>query len=636
MSRFTQVDRLSIILSKTQQKEVLSIDDLAQTLSVTERTIRNDVAALNHELRDIAEFQHNKGEYHLHIYKESDYKKIVNTFVNDQKQMDTPEQRAKLLIAELLNTSQSIKMDDLSSKLNVSRSTLVNDLIRLRVTLEPYNLVIKGKPNNGIQILGTEWHKRLYILQNNEHNLSYSLEEAVDSLVHQFAMNHQLAETTEHKLIQYVAVILHRANNFPLSYSEFDQTYITSTKEYQMVGPLMKKLERQSGLSFSEAERAFITVPILGRRSPVNIPDLTSVPLPDSVTQLIKDIEEQVKKELNIEIDFKQMTQELGYHLMFMLNRLVFGVKIHNSLMSEVRDKYPLACEIADIAYEVIRHRYRIDVTDSELSYLAYYFGVAITENQEQAKMLKRVAIVCDTGRGSARLIAMQLDKILPDHVEKKLLSSLVVTKQLLEDFDMVFSTVPLPTDVSTPIIEVKDIFDERELARRINKRFALETLQMSGDKKNDCIISQLLSDDKFFILNTQKTYTENLLTMINHLEKKKDVDEQFKTRLMEREKTRQTLFDQGIAFPHAINLENPDIVLSIGIFPAKKKVGNSDIRLVFLLGIPESHHNETLLVNLYDEMIALANNQTWLDHISESTSCSEARTLIRNCLLNH
>ncbi|SFG47370.1 BglG family transcription antiterminator [Sporolactobacillus nakayamae] len=638
MSRYTQTDRLSIIVGELRKKEFVSIEDLTKKLSVTERTIRNDVTVLNHEFCKTAEIQLNKGQYAIHVYRDQAYRSIAEALTKDQKTSDSPENRAKSLIAQLLAANEPITMDDLSEQLNVSRSTLVNDLTRMRVTLDPYELVIKGKPNQGIQLQGSEWHKRLYILQNNDHVLDQPLDDKMHELVHQFAVTFSLAETTEREFVRYVSVVLRRSAQNPLvqNSDDFDQSYIMKTKEYGRVNTLADQLEKRCG-SLSTAERAFLTIPVLGRRSPVHLPTDTMAPLPESILQLINDIEEQVVKQLNITIDFTNITNELGYHLLFMLNRLIFGVKIYNSLMNEVQEKYPLACEIATIAHDVIKRKYQIDVSEAELSYLAYYFGIAVKESQmHKRQQLERIAIVCDTGRGSARIISMQLKEILPEHVAIQLFSSRTATKELMNTFDLVFSTVSLPDHIKPPIIEVKDIFDERALAQKISKLCVLDHLHITGNQQEESIICRLLNTDRFFLLSDRRPYYENLKRMIHHLEEVNTVDAQFKERLIKREKMRSTVFDHGIAFPHTVNMGNSDIVLAVGVYPEKHQEEHREIRIVFLLGIPENNQNETLLVQLYEEMIALAKNDDWLHDLSKETTCSDFRLLVKRQLLHH
>ncbi|WP_051575074.1 BglG family transcription antiterminator [Sporolactobacillus terrae] len=629
MNRPTQNDRLSIILDVLQKKQAVSLDALANRCSVTKRTIRNDAALLNRTLRSAAQIDLNKGQCILQIHHEQHYRKIAAE-LSQQQAADTPEKRVKRLAAQLLDATQPLLIDDLSEQLHVSRSTLVSDLNHLRITFEPYDLEVKGKPNQGIHLQGSEWEKRLYILQNNDHVLDQPLDQTIAASVHAFAIRHLLAEATERVLLRYVGVVLARAAKHPLprNSTAFDVTHMMQTKEYACIDQLASQLEKNDWV-LSNAERAFLTIPILGRRSPVHLPNRSTVALPMAVRQLIIEIERQVKVQLSIDIHFGTISNELGYHLMFMLNRLVFGVTIHHSLIHEVQEKYPLACEIAQIADEVIQERYQIKVNEAELSYLAYYFGIALTENEEPLFQLSRVAIVCDTGRGSARIIAMQLNKILPSTVEKQLFSSLAVTKAELEQFDMIFSTVPLP-NLNTAVIEVKDIFDERKLAQKINKYWALDTLKMKKNGQGVSLISQLLDEEHFFMLSNQKTHHDNMVAMITSLERGGLVDSGFKQRIMKREQVKHTLFDRGIAFPHTMNRASRQIVLAVGIYPLKQKVCEEEIRMIFLLGIPESQHNETLLIQLYEEMIALSKKIDLLHNDLSARTCAEMKKRVQ------
>lgn len=144
-------------------------------------------------------------------------------------------------------------------------------------------------------------------------------------------------------------------------------------------------------------------------------------------------------------------------------------------------------------------------------------------------------------------------------------------------------------------------------LPRKINKYWALDTLKMKKNEQAGSVISQLLDEDHFFILSNQKPHHENMVAMITSLERSGLVDSEFKQRIMKREQIKNTLFDRGIAFPHAMNQASHQIVLAVGIYPLKQKVCEEEVRIVFLLGIPESQHNETLLIQLYEEMIALS-----------------------------
>ena len=95
---------------------------------------------------------------------------------------------------------------------------------------------------------------------------------------------------------------------------------------------------------------------------------------------------------------------------------------------------------------------------------------------------------------------------------------------------------------------------------------------------------------------------------MVDMLSEKGYVDEGFKERLKKREENSTMIFDKHIAIPHVINNGSNNIILSIGVFDDKLIIDkNRDVKLVFLLGIPEElGENEILLIKIYNEIISI------------------------------
>ncbi|MDD9148977.1 PRD domain-containing protein [Sporolactobacillus sp. CQH2019] len=627
MIKITRKDRLSSILKESQWNNEINLRQAARKLSVSTRTIRNDIIFLNSELKNVAEFRLEKGNYWLHFYDADKYKDfLTNRLKTGRDSVDTPQERDSALAVRLIEAHEPLKIEELADSLNVGRTTLLNDLKRLRITFESCDLSLNGKPNAGIRLDGSEWKKRIYILQNNIFGTP-ELNSSIQTLIADFGISNHIEDETLAEWRRYIMVMLRRMHGHHLlSRGSIPNPFssVERADEFRKVSDFSDRLETKCGYSISKLERLFITLPILGRRSPVNILDVPSAPVPAGIKKLIRDIQRQVKQELNISFDFEKVTRELGYHLMFMMNRLVFSVQLHNSLIEEVKGKYPLAFEMAEIAYDVIYRNYHIKTTEAELGYLAYYFGIMVTEHEERLKDIRRVGIICDTGRSTARIIEVQLRKILSDHVEIQLFSSNTVSLKELENLDIIFSTVLLKS-ANTPIIHVTDIFDERRLLRKINQLFELKNLHLKTDEDHFSIIGHLLGEDKFFALDEHRTYQENVEKMIGRLQEKGYVDEHFKDRISEREKKSQMIFDNDIAFPHAMIKGKKEIMFALGVFPERIQVGRKTIRLIFLLGVPEMS-DENLLVHVYDEMIALSRRSDWIDKISRVTAYPEIK----------
>jgi Transcriptional antiterminator len=632
MIKIGQKDRLATILKVSQSTNEINLKQLADKLSVSTRTIRNDIHDLNRTLNGIAQFQMVKGSYWLHLDDASRFKNFLADHELTAESEDSLKKRDQELALRLLRATGALKIDELADSMNIGRTTLVEDLKRIRMTFDAYDLEIKGKPNEGIRLTGSEWKKRIYILQNKI-DVPAEVGHDLDALVRDFSERFFLEEQTRTEWMRYIQVMIRRVQDgHPLSWDGVPDflTAAQDSAEFRKVSVFADQLESFCGKSFSLLERLFITVPILGRRSPVNVFDMTAVPVSQSIKKLIHDIQNQVRKELNISFSLDKVANELSYHLMFMMNRLVFGVRLHNSLITEVKKKYPLAYEMAEIAYDVIYRDYHIKATDAELGYLAYYFGIMLNEQENPLRKLRAVGIVCDTGHSTARIIEVQLSKILPDQVEKRFFSSNAVRVEVLNQLDLIFSTVPLDPTVRTPVIHITDIFDERLLMKKINQLFELKNLDVAADEEHFSILGNLLAEDKFFILDERRSYQENVKSMIDDLTRKDDVDAHFAERIAKREKKSQMIFDHEIAFPHAVNGESHGIMLALGIFHQAIRVGQKDVQLIFLLGVPEDNSDEQLLIDVYDEMIAFSNHPEWINQVARVTSYPELKRFFR------
>jgi lichenan operon transcriptional antiterminator len=308
-----------------------------------------------------------------------------------------------------------------------------------------------------------------------------------------------------------------------------------------------------------------------------------------------------------------------------MINRLMFDLRLKNPLLSDVKEKYPVAYKMAEIAGQVIENEYGLKASEDELGYLAFYFGVFIAQNEVKVRSLQQVAVICGTGRGTAKLIAIQLQRVLNQNTKIDLFSETEVTKQLLADYDIVFSTVKLAVEIDSPLIRINEIFDENSVSRQIEKVTYLQKFKLKDVGNHNSIVKLLTSEEKYFVLNSRKSYRENVSDMIDTLTEKGYLDEGFKERLKERAEKGSMVFDQFIALPHTVNYASNKIELALGVFPEKIQADEKEIKLVFLLGIPkQTDFDSSLLVKIYDEIIRISTDRKLVEELSRTTSYEE------------
>ncbi|MBT2729579.1 BglG family transcription antiterminator [Bacillus sp. ISL-75] len=621
------IDKLLFqLIEMTRKKEYCSLDYLAETMEVSTRTIRNYMKQLNSDLNGIAALINEKGKgYRLVIEDEQKFEELMGKINAENNFLDSPQRRIAFIIDRLINCDKTNTLDELAFDMNIGRTTLVNELKKSAVALKSYNLVIRGKPNSGMYLSGNEHDLRFFILDNVYDFLYslYPLDEDIKEAIIRIANQYDLESTTQNRLMQFVIVMLDRLlKNHPLMGIQEKHHKLLNTKDYQIALEVIEVIESHLPITISEPEILFITLPIAGRRTPTNNRTMVDITITEDIKNLLNLIFEQIGLDKGIIHENQIFFKDLQYHLTFMLNRLMFGLRLKNPLLSDVKEKYPVAFKMAAIAGQVIENEYNLEVTDDELGYIAFYFGVFITQNEVKVKRLNRVAVVCGTGRGTAKLVAIQLQRVLNQNTEIDLFPEKEVTKEQLADYDIVFSTVKIGFETDSPLIMINEIFDENIVSREIEKVTYLKKFKLKNARSHHSIVKLLTNEEKYFILDSRKSYHGNVNEMIDALVKKGYFDEGFKERLKIRAEKGSMVFDQYIALPHTVNHKSNKIELALGVFPEKITVDGKEIKLVFLLGIPEQTDNDaSLLVKIYDEIIQIAADKQLINQLASTNS---------------
>ncbi|MGM7719793.1 BglG family transcription antiterminator [Metabacillus sp. Hm71] len=630
MSDLLMDEKVFKIVEIAYKQPYCSLDYLAESLGVSTRTIRNYIKQINEDLTNVATIEKEKGKgYTLKIVDEQSFQLLLeaNRFENDL--LDTPKRRIAFIIDRLINSEEAYTLDDLAFEMNIGRTTLVNELKKASVSLETYNLKVQGKQNIGMTLSGKELDLRLFILDNLFDVLykSYPLDEDISEELVKIFHKHDLESTTQTKLMEFIIIMLDRLlKDHPIDEIQNKHKQLLNTHDYQIAQEIVKTLESQLPIKIPEPELLFITIPIAGRRTPTNNRTMADITITDDVKKLLEQIVEQLGFHKEIINENEQLFVDLQYHLTFMLNRLLFGLRLKNPLLVDVKRKYPVAYKMAEMAGQVIESKFDVKVSEDELGYLAFYFGVFITQSDAKVKRFQKVAVVCGTGRGTAKLIAIQLERILNKEATIDLYSDMDVQEEVLNGYDLIFSTVKLPYETTTPFIMINEIFDEKNVKREIEKTLYKRKIKVKNEKVNLSVVAELVTEEKYFILDRSKDYHENVRNMVDSLVENGYLDHGFKDRLKERESKGSMVFDNYIALPHTFNQRSDQIELALGIFPETVKADGKDLKLVFLLGLPEQQtdHSEYLIVKIYDEIIRIANDKQLIEKLSTSKTYRE------------
>lgn len=627
MKYFYTENRSIKILQLIERRHSISIDTIAEKFEVSSKTVKNDIKELNSILKGSAFIDNKQGIYKIYVINKTKFEEIKNSIYNQKEFLNSPQRRVAFILYKLMNSEEPYLIDDLASEMNAGRTTVTSDLKKMREILADYKLSIVGKTNNGITLKGSELNIRFLILENFYEMIyeEYELDEDIVELVKDVTGKYQFDTATFNSFMHSLTISLdrllndHTINTLSEKYGELLRSW-----EFTIVNTIADEIERRLGISIPIKERLFLALPIIGMNTPTNIEEISEhVEITEEVSSLVTKILELIKDEMGLNITFNDILKDFVYHMAFLVNRLKYGVNIRNPIVDEIKKKYKVAYKMAELARDVIEKSLQVEMTQDEVGFIAAYFGVFISEHEAEKSKIYKVAVICGTGRVTARLVKSQLKGIFDENTVIDLYSDSTVTGKTLDNYNLVLSTVQTKFNTRTTVIYLEKIFDEEELKKRIKSTKYIDKLEMPSMQGMDSVLLSILSEDTFFILNNELSYEENVDYMIDNLYLKGYVDEGFKERIRKREEKSTMKFNEFIAFPHTINYGDDEIVVSLGMFP--EKIGeNNQQKLVFLVGLPENIRDDTLLVKIYDEIIAIANDKNTARAISKVKSYKE------------
>ena len=623
---FNNENRIAVILKNIEMQSVCSVESLAAKLDVSQKTIRNDIKELNCLLGGYACIGNNKGICKLIVFAPKGFTEIRNKIYKQEDLFNSSHTRMAYMFWQLMHAEEPYLTDDLSEEMKVARTTTISDLNRLRKAIEKYDLKIKGKANTGLALCGDEYKIRLFILENiyEQLYLNFPLGQTIREKLYDFQERLSMDALGFGFFYRFFVVMIQRMESGHMIKKlepKYEELYGSSA--YMIVDEFLNEIEQVKGYKISKEERLFLSISVAGMRTPANTAEIEQkISISEGVADLIIEILDRIKAELNVTVVANELFDDFVYHVFFMINRLKYGFHIYNPMVDDFKNKYSVAYKMAEIAKGVLEERVGIEMTEDEMGFLAAYFGVFLLEQEPEEKRCK-IAIVCGSGKIIGRLIENQLKKVFDVEPEFEFFYG-IFDENRKDDFDYIVTTTELHMDTKTPVVFMDEVFDREYIQRKFENMRYLSEAGRTIRKGIDSLFMNLLDETRFFVLDQESSYDENVDRMARTLTNQGELDAGFAQRVREREKYSTMVLDQNIAFPHTKNMLSK-LTLAMGVFPdmlKDDKYGN--IRIIILLGIPESMEDDTVLVRLYDDILSIGKKPDVIPKIQKMESYRE------------
>lgn len=637
---------MQILKELMSTKTPITSNDLANTIQVTSRTIRNDIKELNESLLHSGGcIKSTRGIGYVLEVKDTDTFKLFlqrmfkNSDTLASQSPNTPEERVSYIIRKLLLANGYIKLDDIAEELYISKSTLQNDLIEVRKIIKSFKLEIESKPYYGVRVTGSEMNFRFclseYLL--NRESITFDMPNPTDSLFSKKELKKiqaiilgeiqkneiYLSDIELNNLSIHFAIACKRIrdeNYILLPPEDFEGIY--TKKEYKVAEKIVKKVESSFDVCFPEQEIAYIAIHLLGTNkiattnlSQQEFETFVDNELRDIINEIIMKIDERLKLQLKND---KELFIALGLHLRPAINRLRYGMNMRNPLLDEIKAKYPLAFDAAILASKVLKNRLEIEIDEHEIGYIALHIKVAMYR-QQMNQDVKRCIIVCASGSGSAMLLKYKLQaKYFNQLIVVDTIDYYRLNETTLEQIDFVITTIPIESKLPVPVIFVNTILGTKDIEQ-------IEDCLQDRDKDKVVYVKEEL----IFLHQELETKESTIQFLVNELESAGYVDDSFDKSVLERERLSPTSFGNLVAIPHPMSPHTDETIWAICTLKKPINWGENRVQFVCLLSLGK---NKTPNIEgMYDYLIGMIDNEKKVKQLINCENKKEFLEILNN-----
>ncbi|ATM89556.1 TPA: BglG family transcription antiterminator [Klebsiella aerogenes] len=618
------------------RNETLPQDELAQRLSVSTRTVRADITALNALLAQYgAQFTLNRGSgYQLKIDDRSRFQALEETAPKTQHVPRTAQERIHFLLVRFLTSAFSIKLEDLADEWFVSRATLQNDMVEVRERFQRYQLTLETRPRHGMKLFGSEvsiracltdllWELTLQGGMNpliSAEALEADVPAQLEPLLQETLTRHhiRLTDVGERFICLYGAVVVRRVSEgYPLAdFSAEDVAQNVRDAARDLAG----ELQRLAGKPFSPAEEEWLCVHIAARQVQDVDPETISA---DDDEALVNYILRYINSQYNYNLlDDAQLHADLLTHIKTMITRVRYQIMIPNPLLDNIKQHYPMAWDMTLAAVSSWGKYTPYTISENEIGFLVLHIGVGLERHYNIGYQRQpHVLLVCDTSNAMVRMIEAILQRKYPQLAIAATISQREYEQREAIDEDFVISTVRIG-EKDKPVVTIAPFPTDYQLDQ-IGKLVLV-------DRTRPWMLNKYFDAAHFRVIDKPIDQQTLFAELCQQLQQEGFVDAEFHDSVVEREAIVSTMLGDGIALPHALGLLAKKTVVYTVIAPQGIAWGDETAHIIFLLAISKSEYEEAMAI--YDIFVTFLRERA-MNRLAATRSFDEFKTVAMECV---
>ncbi len=629
-------EKLLSLLKKSNKK--LTVNEISKTFAVSRRTVFNDLNYLDYLLETSG----------YSLVRLDDGVLLKKDDSNKRQEIDIVDFYSSNRRYDLFKNilfSHELNVDDLSDKLFVSESTILNDINYINenyIKDLPASLLIS---NNELYIDGDEpiiqnlyvrfneliFKKlRLMLIESKDLYRNYyfflsdvygdQLVKKVKSVLYLYLTNNSqvLAEYYFDNIINYLIVLVYRKTYLnEVENNENNNSLI----KFQDADDILKMVECNFGIVFSETEVDYFYDILRANNIKVkNKYDKNAVE--DLVEVFLKSSSELLKLDLSKD---SILVEQLNRHFPSMIDRAKNNIKIDNPFIDEIKNEYTTLFNTIWMVVIMNRGIFDFDLNDDEIGLLTIYLQSSLDRN----KIVQKVILHIESRYYDTSFIVNRIEQVLPA-IEIEVIEGKVDLSKI--NSDMIITTSDNTTFGNIPFVKITPVVTEIDLKNISDKYnftiFKNTKYKLLNDKHKIFDIINNYFRPEFIHFNKNFNNRDEMMKFaLEDMVEKDIVDKNYVESIFAREKMGSTALNYMISTPHG----NPKFVKDSCIYTVinNKPVqwDDDNVNIMFMMNISESDiENLRTLFNfifeisqdkkLIDELIKTQNYQEFIDSL--------------------
>lgn len=429
---------------------------------------------------------------------------MINLVFNNKEDIDyyfNRNERIIYIFLSLFLSEEYVSMFHFKDDLDVSRSTIIQDLKELEKWLENNNIYLKYNRTNGYYIEADELILRSFMIQiiieyisthtnyfvfdkliSSKKLKSYKeSREIIDKLLEKHGM--LFVEKRLDEFVYTFLFLITRMLNEHVNYtiSKLDKIKITDFKEYKFITELLSYEAFSHPISNKEKE--YLAAWFLGG-TVGNFYDNTNDKY--IIENIVKSIIDRFEKLSCVKYeDYEEIFIKMYSHFRPAYYRIMFQFPILNALKDQVKKDYSALYGIVNEAIKSVFNLFEKNVSDDEIAYLTMHFSAILSNTTNTIPIVKyKGVIVCLSGIGNSVVLYNQLKNLFP-YIDFEIENKGFDDSLMYDKFDIIFTTKYFHSlwELEKPIIYVETILSEKdkiEIQREVMKK--LDNAASSSD----------------------------------------------------------------------------------------------------------------------------------------------------------